>query len=133
MGTDLSLEQMARNLFEKEWRRVEREIGQAGHEAKQDEAGGICLCPPVWLLPGLIAMVEESHNEPVDQLAPTIQRMVLEQNFVDAHGDGIIRDDEDARVSRLVVVLVRVLEQVRRVAIDTGRWSDMPATPLMCG
>ena len=127
-----SLEETAQCLFEQEWKRLEQEKplrGQPPDSARQ----ALCVCPPLWLIPDLLALIEESHDQPVEKFTATIRRLILEQNFVDANGDGLIEVDEEARVDQLVQVLIRVLEKVRKIALAEGRWSDMPVTPLMCG
>ena len=131
MATISSLADFARELLEHEWQRMEN--AGALHSRNGNVAHSMCLCPPVWLLPDLLAMVEESHDRPVRELTPTIRRMILEHNFVDAIGDGLIESDEQARVERLVQVLVKVLEKVRKTALDEGQWSEAPVTPLMFG
>ena len=108
-----NLEESAKRIFEQEWRMVD------GHDVGGVE-NRLCACPPVWLLPDLLAMIEERHNQPASQLTGTIRQMILEQNFVDANGDGLINEDEENRVDRLVEVLVRVLEKVRKRALQQG-------------
>ena len=84
-----------------------------------------------WVLPELVQLVNEAHEQPVRNSASTIRLCLLEQSFVDVGGwaDGEIQDRQD----ELVELLVDVLEEMRRQSIRKGRWSEMPVTPLMHG
>lgn len=128
MTTTTSLETVARDLLKQEWLRLRPEDAGRPHQ------GMICgESPPAWVLPDLLAMIEASHDQPVSQIAPMIQRWILEQQFVDENGDGVLDHRELEKADQFVDALVRVLEKVRQVAIQDGLWSDVPVTPQMFG
>lgn len=131
MNTVSSLEMIARELFEREWKKEHRESMPSGVSARQQS----CVLPQstMWVLHDLVQMITESHNQPVRQMAPMIRRLITEQNFADDCGDPIISVDREAQIDLQVEVVLRVLEQLRHLALDQGLWSNAPMTPPMFG
>lgn len=131
MNTAGSLEMIARELFEREWEREHREGALSGAAASQK----MCALPrsTMWVLNDLVQMVAESHDQPVHQMAPMIRRLITEQNFADECGDPIIDADRVAQNNLQVEVVLRVLEQVRDLALTQGLWSNAPMAPQMFG
>lgn len=87
----------------------------------------------LWVLPELLELLEDAHDQPVDHLAPMIRRRLLEQSFVDENGDSILEATLQADVDAQTRLLLHVLERVRAAAHEHGVWSDAPVTQLMCG
>jgi len=89
------------------------------------------------LLPQFLDMMCESRDQPARQLAPSIERLMIEHTFHDLCGDhasGVAPADLGTKViEHHVRVVVRVLERVRRKALAQGRWSTVPVTPIMFG
>lgn len=115
------LEVMAHELLELELCRME----DVGMSASSSTA--------LWVLSRLLKLVEETHDRPVEHLAPTIRSLVTEQSFTSDAGDCVIDARREAEVNRQVDLIVRVLEEVRMTALAQGRWSTHPATPQMFG
>lgn len=121
MLTDEMLQSTAQKYLEKEW------------QNSQDSGTAVAeYCPVSWLLPELLSLVAESPQRPVSDQEPLIRRYLTERTFHDAGGDHAA-DDDTAAVDHQIQVLVRVLEQVRKMALAKGRWSDAPVTPQMFG
>lgn len=125
------LETIARDLFEREWEEEHRKHTSAYSSSRRR----YCVLPQstLWVIPDLIHMVAESHNRPVRELSPMIRRLIAEQNFADDCGDPIINADRESQIDLQVKVVLRVLEQVRRLALDQGLWSNAPMAPQMFG
>ena len=131
MNTTASLETIARELFVREWEKEHREGTYLGSSVRQRS----CALPQstMWVLHDLVQMIAESHDRPVHQMAPMIRRLIAEQNFADDCGDPIISADREAQIDLQVDVVLRVLEQVRDLALDQGLWSNAPMVPQMFG
>lgn len=127
MIANASLETAARELLSREWQResLDQQPARSDPEITAD-------CPILWMLPEFLELVAEAHDQPAQNLAPLIQRLILERNFVDENGDSVI--DESIRdVEHHVQVIVKVLEEIRKIALEDGSWSNAPVTPLMFG
>jgi len=138
MSTLASLEDLARQFFELEWKRnnkrrnttrYSRGVDEYGYSQNQTDE----TCPVSWLLPELLELVSEDHNRPVLELEPVIRRVVLENEFVGACPGVVVNEHHDDIIDLTVKMIVRSLEKVRRHALQRGEWSDAPITPLMCG
>ena len=131
MNTTGSLETIARHLFEREWEKEyrERELSSSAKEQR------VCVLPQstIWVLHDLIQMIAESHDRSVHRMAPMVRRLIAEQNFADDCGDPIISADREAQIDLQVDVVLRVLEEVRHIALDRGLWSNAPMAPQMFG
>ncbi len=86
-----------------------------------------------WILPRLMRLADDLHGEPIEQLAPAVRRMLMEQAFVDAHGDAVLIDAERRQIDEQVAMLLRILEQARREQHANGQWATVPVTPQMFG
>lgn len=119
MNATRSLEDTARELFQREW-------------AKQGFSYGPRLTA-LWVLHDLVEMVAAAHDRPVRELEPVIRRVITEQSFVDECGDTVMDGQGKEVIERQVQVILRVLESVRQESLASGRWSDVPLTPQMFG
>lgn len=90
------------------------------------------ICSIAELLPDLLHMVAERRAEPTHRLRPAVRRLIAERAFA-CPCDSLTCADEDQTIDAQADLLVRVLEQIRRRAVATGQWSEMPAAPVMCG
>jgi len=117
--------------------RFERELAGESNEEATHRAATIYAapqhCPIACVLPELLELLSEQHDQPAERLRPMIRRLILERGFPDAGGDCVPDDDFFEQVEAYVDMIVRVLEHVRRRALRRGQWSDAPVTPLMCG
>ena len=131
MNTTGSLEAIARELFVREWEQEYREGTQLDSSVRRRS----CALPQstLWVLHDLVQMIAASRDRPVHQMAPMIRRLIAEQNFADDCGDPIISADREAQIDLQVKVVLRVLEEVRHLALDQGLWSNAPMTPQMFG
>ena len=88
--------------------------------------------PDNWLVHDLVELVRDSHVEPVSTHAPVIRRLVLEHHFLDCDNcvEVVVTP---AQINKQVDVLVGVLERLRKLAVESGTWSDVPVTPQMFG
>lgn len=120
---------IAAEELERGWQRMKARLKEGGQPLYAEKMGE----PPMWLLPELLAIVEEFHDRPVEEIAPLIGRLVVDQEFVDHNGDAIPDSLDPQGVRQRVVMLVEVLERVRRQALEQGLWCSVPVTPLMCG
>lgn len=122
-----SLHLMANEVLESEWQRFLSRKKTSHSDCVFD------ICSLRWLLPDLVQMISQSHEKPVQELAPTIRCLLVDQHFADDNGDNVIDDQEEAMVNEMADLLVSVLLQVRTKAIHGGQWSDAPVTPIMFG
>lgn len=131
MNTTNSLETFARELFKREWEKEHREGTQLSSSVRQQ----CCALPQstMWVLHDLVQMIAESHDRPMYQMAPMVRRLIAEQNFADDCGDPIINTDRETQIDLQVNVVLRVLEEVRHLALDRGLWSNAPMAPQMFG
>ena len=104
-------------LLEREWRR--QNVCQAE-------------LPSTRLVRDLVEMVAANPGRPASELETVIQRMLLENHFVDDTGDSMVLD-AGGSVDVQARVLAAVLEEVRRQALRSGVWSAEPVTPMMFG
>ncbi|MCX5662535.1 MAG: hypothetical protein NTW19_22870 [Planctomycetota bacterium] len=112
MVSNLFLEDVARELLQKQ------------------ADGGADLAA---LLPELIGLLEEGHDQPVDHLAPMIHRRILERSFVDENGDSVLDESLLADIDTQTKQALSLLQGVQTEAMSRGIWSSAPVTPLMCG
>ena len=128
MTTTTTLETMACDLCEQE--------SYKANLLPSDNPPTQCLPgigPTKWLLHDLLSLLSEAHDRPVHCLAPMIRQIIVERVFNDDSGDTVVDRDLLSRIDQQVDIFVRVLEQVRRYAIESGQWSDTPSTPYMFG
>ncbi|MEE9211756.1 MAG: hypothetical protein V3U29_03785 [Phycisphaeraceae bacterium] len=129
MASITSLESAARELLDLESHRshLTHEPDLSHHGTEQDD------WVVSWLLPDLLALVAESHGQPVQRIAPLIRQLIIEKTFVDECGDCVMDAEHLRQVEQQVKTIVRVLEKVRRKALARGEWSNAPVTPQMFG
>lgn len=84
------------------------------------------------LLEPLLELVHEQPDQPADRLEPVVRRLLVERNFC-CEGGCLIDEDFERCLDACVDELLQVLEQVRRLAIEQGRWYAAPAAPIMFG
>lgn len=84
------------------------------------------------MLEPLLELVHEQPDQPADRLEPVVRRLLVERNFC-CDSRCLIDDDFERVLDACVDELLQVLEQVRRLAIDEGRWYSAPAAPIMFG
>lgn len=111
---------MSTNLF----------LDDVARESLERQAGGAELG---WLLPELLGLLEQGHDQPTERFAPIIRRRICERAFVDEHGDTMVEPHRISDVEAQTQSALRVMEAVRAAAIRAGHWSDAPMTQLMCG
>lgn len=136
-----SLDPTVHQLLQEEWERLfcsARPSGKRGHIKNGDGAKpGVVppheLSPVISVLPGLIQLVNESTDKPVNRFRPVIKRLILEQFFVDIGGDSIVDAQHLTQVKRYVELTVRVLVRIRQHGLDKEECSDAPVTPQMFG
>ncbi len=136
MTRSLLLEEIARGLLEDEWTRLgwhdPRETQPAGSEPNTGRLTAEA-CPALWILPDLLSVIGESPGHAAAESAPAIRGMITDLYFVDECGDTILgrtdRDEIEAQVS----AVIRVLEQVRKIALAQGHWSNQLVGPEMFG
>ena len=121
-----SLEMTARELLEEELNRHKQPVA-----GKASEREG--TFPAMWILSGLLKLVEETRDRPVQHLAPTIRSLVAEQSFAGDSGDNIIDAQRENQIELQVELVVNVLEKVRVMAQEQGLWSNYLAAPEMFG
>ena len=122
MILDMStLEALAREHLVRECRQQE-ETASRGLK----ETGAVC--PALWLLRDLTCLLEEFRDRPVNDLAPMIRRLILEQNFVDENGDSVFDTQCAAEVEREIALILRALENTRQQALEQGLLSN----PQLC-
>lgn len=90
-------------------------------------------CPALWVLPELLALLEEFRDHQAHELKPVVYRLIVEQNFVDDCGDKVFDSESREEVEQQLELILDVLEKVRLQAIQQGVWSDVPATHPWCG
>ena len=116
-----SLHRLAREVFDREFHRREALVGHAG-----------ARCPASWLLDEMVALLEQAHESPADELEPTIRERICSIRFQFEGGDACdIASDEE--VTAYVRLLTDVLESVRKLGLQRGHFSELPATPPMFG
>ncbi|MEM9415810.1 MAG: hypothetical protein AAGA29_10085 [Planctomycetota bacterium] len=69
--------------------------------------------PVAWLLPRLLELVMRTHDQPVEQLGPTVRQLLLEQTYANVGGDGVDCAALDASLDDAVELMLDVLRQVR--------------------
>lgn len=84
------------------------------------------------LLDPLLELVHEQPDQPAERLEPVVRRLLVERNFC-CDGGCLIDEDFERSLDVCVAELLEVLEQVRRQAIEQGRWYAAPAAPIMFG
>ncbi len=135
-----SLDPIMQRLLEEEWQRMPRARKSSTKTPKKHKALSKAslrppheLSPVVAVLPCLIRMVRENPDQTVEQIRPTIKRMILEQLFVDVSGDSVIEEHHNVKIKQYVELTARVLVRARRHEAGEALWSDAPVTPQMFG
>jgi len=119
-----TLEPLAREMIAQEWRRLHRELDWRTTHCVLTEA-------PLHLIPDLLRLLDDHHEVPVRDLAPTI-RMVLSDAHFSQNGDRIA-GDLSAELDRQTAIVICVLEKVRDKAMTEGHWSDAPMSTIWFG
>jgi hypothetical protein len=138
------LDPTVHDLLHQEWERLNRRPPRVPAKNKRKTRGRqaparcdpLCtaeLSPVMTVLPGLIRLVTECADRPVNKFRPTITRLIREQQFMEAAGDSIVDPHLNVQTERYVELTLRVLERVRDQAQERGEWSDAPVTPQMFG
>lgn len=136
-----SLDPGTLQLLHEEWERMpgstSTEQDGASRERKtkpkQDPYHAHELSPVIAVLPGLIRLVHECTDRPVNKFRPVIKRLILEQVFMEVGGDSIVDAQHMMQVREHVELTVRVLVKVRHHGLGKDEWSDAPVTPMMFG
>ncbi len=134
------LEQAAHQFLAEEWHALSKRAltkrKKPARRARTDPNTAeyaVELSPVIAVLPGLIRLVSECHDQPISKFRPTIDRLIREQEFVDLGGDSIVDPHLNVHTEQYVELTIRVLERVRLEDHEKGEWSDAPATPQMFG
>ena len=140
------LDHLDQLLLQEEWERLPHaDLPKAERmEAKRRPGGAggagdsAAVCPPELspvyaVLPGLIRLITECTDRPIEKFRPTIKRLILEQLFMEVGGDSIVDAHHMMQVNLYVELTVRVLVRIRRRDHDTRGWADAPVTPQMFG
>lgn len=124
----LDLESVAIQRFHQRWRDKALRVGEAGGEMHRiySEAASVS-----WLLRDLVLLIAEECHHPVQEIEPTIRRMVAEHEFVQAADSPDVSDETIHE--RLIETLLEVLEDVRRLGRTEGQFSNSPASVPMAG
>ena len=91
------------------------------------------LSPVITVLPGLIRLVNECTDRPVNKFRPTIKRLIREQLFMEEAGDAVVDPHQNVQIESYVELTVCVLVRVREYTQGHDGWSDTPVTPQMFG
>jgi len=86
-----------------------------------------------WLIPELLRLLETEHRKPLDSLAPTVRKLVLDHEMVPPVSSEASQEDNELLHQAIVMCMLEVLGQIRDLARRSGQLSDAPITPLMCG
>ena len=119
--------------------RVREELAkQCAHTMPGASPPGKCLsspgiCPVQWLLRDLTGLLMEFPTQPVQESAPLIRRLLLEQVFVDDNGDSVRDVCCQDQMEHHVAMAVRILEKVRLELISQEAQIGMPACIPWCG
>jgi hypothetical protein len=132
---------LAHQLLYEEWERLANPTAPDGKPAgKKNKAKpkpihqrAHELSPVIAVLPGLIRLVNECTDRPVNKFRPVIKRLILEQLFMEVGGDSIVDAHHMMLVKQYVELTVRVLVRMRQHDLGKDEWSDMPVTPQMFG
>ncbi len=83
------------------------------------------------ILPILIHLLAEQHDQPVEQYKHVILSIILENarpyDVLDPNSPGFDNTDLD------MDQLIQALESIRQEQLDTGDWSAVPTPPQMFG
>jgi hypothetical protein len=126
-------------LLQEEWERMPRSTPRAARaKQRSDSEKPVAeqpteLSPVIAVMPGLIRLINECSDRPIEKLRPTIKRLILEQVFMEVGGDSIVDAQHMMQVKEYVELTVRVLVRIRRRDRSQYDWSDTPVTPQMFG
>ena len=128
-------------LLQEEWERLPASMKPGRKRASQrDDMASLReslsheLSPVIAVLPGMIRLVCECTDRPVEKFRSTIKRLILEQLFMEIGGDSIVDTHHLVQVKLYVELTVRVLIRVRQHDLGSrNEWADMPVTPQMFG
>lgn len=138
-SSDFSSDQLAHQLLNEEWDRLSsaaKPVGKPhGRKSKPKPIDRYVheLSPVIAVLPGLIRLVNECTDRPVNKFRPVIKRLILEQLFMEVGGDSIVDAHHMMQVRQYVELTVRVLVRMRQHDLGKDEWSDTPVTPQMFG
>lgn len=114
------LEMLLRRLLIREFGLLN---GDSFHgDASTEEDIGNTVCPALWIVSELIALVEEFRDRQIRDLAPMVRRMLMEQSFVNDNGDSILDGSWEDQVQEHVEKVLRALEIVKQEAESHGLW-----------
>lgn len=114
--------------FRQEWLKCRAEAPPAGHWLPESEQ-----CPPPWLAEEMLALLEETHEKPVEQLEPQIRQLLAERSFGIGGGDAPIDPRYQVPIEREVGLIIHALGRIRESAQRDHQWSDAPVPPQMVG
>ncbi len=138
-SSDFSSDQLAHQLLSEEWERLScptKPVGKPhGRKTRPKPIDRHIheLSPVIAVLPGLIRLVNECTDRPVNKFRPVIKRLILEQLFMDVGGDSIVDAHHMMQVRQYVELTVRVLVRIRQHDLGKDEWSNTPVTPQMFG
>lgn len=94
-------------------------------------------CPVLLVLHKLLALVDEFHDRPVQELRSVICRIVREEMSVleSAHAsmEPIVTAAMPSDLDEQVDWILPALEHVRQMGLEQGFWSTAPLTEQWCG
>lgn len=108
-----------RELREKLCRAIEQ-------RADRRWAEDLVRCVPV-----VIDLVDQEHQRPVRELAPSIRRILTEWCLTGTGGPA--RNYSEADLERHLELVIREMEKVREVQLRRGEWSSQQTPPEMFG
>jgi hypothetical protein len=88
--------------------------------------------PLIHCVPRLLALLAESHDQPMHEVSVAVRQIVFEHSQPAYVGDGPAKPDPQ-QLSACADRLIAELEKLRRAAVRHGMFSDAPVPPLMCG
>ena len=106
------LDHLDQLLLQEEWERLPHaDLPKADRPDAKRRTGGtggacdsVSLCPPELspvyaVLPGLIRLITECTDRPVEKFRPTIKHLILEQLFMEVGGDSVVDAHHMMRVN----------------------------------
>ena len=83
-------------------------------------------------VPRLVDLMFETHDRPIEQVAPAVRSIIFESCQLDEGGDAA-EHSSTGELDSAIFRLVREMQRLRTVEERHGAWSAAPVPPLMCG